>query len=185
MLGMQWYRDMQSRNIYQWWVFPQALLTIWTSPLQKYEFILPILEISYVLLLGIEMTLDVSWTKNEDFFLPSLWTVFSLSCFILVHDPFKPNTSTWKKQVPAPFSHMWIFSCNSTIYVKDNLRSYSLSQKLLCHQHEILMVDSPFCSTVLCVPLCQTYAYSTTVLVTVTLINMEVKKCEGLAYSHS
>lgn len=46
----------------------------------------------------------------------------SLSCFILVHDPFKPNTSTWKKQAPAPFSHMWIFSCNSTIYVKDNLR---------------------------------------------------------------
>lgn len=123
MLGMQWYRDMQSRNSYQWWDFPQALLTIWTSPLQKYEFILPILEISYVLLLGIEMALYVSWTENEDFFFCLPFELFSsLSCFILVHDPFKPNTSTWKKQVPARFSHMWIFSCNRTIYVKDNLR---------------------------------------------------------------
>lgn len=187
MLGMQWYRNMQSRNSYQQWVFSRPYWPLWTTPLQKYEFILPILEINWLCVIIGYWNGSLCVLYSEWGFFPCLpFELFSsLSYFILVHDPFKPNTSTWKKQVPAPFSHMRIFSCNSTIYIIDNLRILIPFSKLLCHQHEILMVDLPFCSVVLHVPLCQTYAYSITVLVTVTLINMEVKKCEGLAYSHS
>lgn len=123
MLGMQWYRNMQSRNSYQQWVFSRPYWPLWTTPLQKYEFILPILEINWLCVIIGYWNGYVSCTQNGDFFPCLPFELFSsLSYFILVHDPFKPNTSTWKKQVPAPFSHMRIFSCNSTIYIIDNLR---------------------------------------------------------------